>query len=145
MDKQIVWGLLLTAFLFGQTTTNPDFSVIGDLIIDQSEDEISLSSAGIEMAIQGYVNPFARADLYIHKHNDESALELEEAVITIERGLPLGLGFRAGKFRPDIGKINKDHAHLSPFIQAPKSMANILGEEFWSPTGLEGSILLPLP
>ena len=145
MDKQIVGGLLLTAFLFGQTTINPDFSVIGDLIIDQSEDEIGLSSAGIEMVIQGYVNPFSRADVYIHKHNDESALELEEAVITIERGLPLGLGLRAGKFRPDIGKINKDHAHLFPFIQAPKSMANILGEEFWSPTGLEGSILLPLP
>ena len=133
MDKQIVGGLLLTAFLFGQTTINPDFSVIGDLIIDQSEDEIGFSSAGIEMVIQGYVNPFARADVYIHKHNDESALELEEAVITIERGLPLGLGLRAGKFRPDIGKINKDHAHLFPFIQAPKSMANILGEEFWSP------------
>ena len=47
MDKQIVGGLLLTAFLFGQTTINPDFSVIGDLIIDQSEDEIGLSSAGI--------------------------------------------------------------------------------------------------
>ena len=130
MDKIIVGGLLFTIFLFGQITNNPDFSVIGDLIIDQSEDEIGLSSAGIEMAIQGYVNPFARVDVYLHKHNDESALELEESVITIERGLPLGLGLRAGKFRPDIGKINKDHAHLFPFIQAPKSMASILGEEF---------------
>ena len=145
MDKIIVGGLLFTIFLFGQITNNPDFSVIGDLIIDQSEDGIGLYSAGIEMAIQGYVNPFARVDVYLHKHNDESALELEESVITIERGLPLGLGLRAGKFRPDIGKINKDHAHLFPFIQAPKSMASILGEEFWAPTGFEGNILLPLP
>ena len=145
MDKIIVGGLLFTIFLFGQITNNPDFSVIGDLIIDHSEDEIDLSSAGIEMAIQGYVNPFARVDVYLHKHNDESALELEESVITIERGLPLGLGLRAGKFRPDIGKINKDHAHLFPFIQAPKSMTSILGEEFWAPTGFEGNILFPLP
>ncbi len=145
MLQKLVGGLIFSGILFSQTTANPQFSVIGDLVMDQINDSPKLSSSGVEIAIQGNVNPFARADVYLHKHNDESALELEEAVITIERGLPLGLGLRAGKFRPDIGKINKDHAHLFPFIQAPKSMANILGEEFWSPTGLEGSILLPLP
>lgn len=142
MLKQLVGGLLLSGFIFGQTTANPQFSVVGDLIANNKKE---LSSSGIEIAVQGYVNPFARADVYLHKHNDESPMELEEAVITVERGLPFGLGLRAGKFRPDLGKINKTHAHLFPFIDAPTSMTKVLGEEFYAATGLELSWLTPLP
>ena len=116
MLKKLVGGILITTFIFGQTTANPQFSVIGDLVIDHLNKNTSLLSSGIEMAIQGYVNPFARADIYLHKHNDTSPIELEEAVMTIEKGLPFGLGIRAGKFRPDLGKINQIHAHLFPYI-----------------------------
>lgn len=145
MLRKLVGGILITTFTFGQTTANPQFSVIGDLVIDHLHKNTSLLSSGIEMAIQGYVNPFARADIYLHKHNDSSPIELEEAVMTIEKGLPYGLGIRAGKFRPDLGKINKDHAHLFPYIEAPSGMAKILGEEFWSATGVETNVFLPLP
>tara|TARA_B100000929_G_scaffold133718_1_gene105941 strand:+ start:3634 stop:4722 length:1089 start_codon:yes stop_codon:yes gene_type:complete len=145
MLKKLIGGLFIVSISFGQTTANPQFSVVGDLIMDDLQKNPNLYSSGIEIAVQGYVNPFARADVYLHKHNDESAMELEEAVMTIERGLPFGLGLRVGKFRPDLGKINKDHAHLFPFIEAPSGMANILGEEFWAGTGLEASIFLPLP
>ena len=72
-------------------------------------------------------------------------IELEEAVMTIEKGLPFGLGIRAGKFRPDLGKINQIHAHLFPYIEAPSGMTKILGEEFWSATGVETNVFLPLP
>ena len=145
MLKKLVGGILITTFIFGQTTANPQFSVIGDLVIDHLNKNTSLLSSGIEMAIQGYVNPFARADIYLHKHNDTSPIELEEAVMTIEKGLPFGLGIRAGKFRPDLGKINQIHAHLFPYIEAPSGMAKILGEEFWSATGVETNVFLPLP
>ena len=91
MLKKLVGGILITTFIFGQTTANPQFSVIGDLVIDHLNKNTSLLSSGIEMAIQGYVNPFARADIYLHKHNDTSPIELEEAVMTIEKGLPFGL------------------------------------------------------
>ncbi len=145
MLKKLLGGLFSLSISFGQTTANPQFSVVGDLIMNDLHNNPNLYSSGIEIAVQGYVNPFARADVYLHKHNDESAIELEEAVMTIERGLPFGLGLRVGKFRPDLGKINKEHAHLFPFIEAPSSMANILGEEFWAGMGLEASIFLPLP
>ncbi|MEA1881632.1 MAG: hypothetical protein U9N31_04460 [Candidatus Marinimicrobia bacterium] len=145
MLQKLVGGLLLSGLLIGQTTANPQFSVIGDLVIDQLTQSPALSSSGVEIAIQGYVNPFARADVYLHKHNDESPVELEEAVITVERGLPFGLGVRAGKFRPDLGKINKTHAHLFPFIEAPIGMTKVLGEEFYAATGLEANWLMPLP
>ena len=145
MLQKLVGGLIFSGILFSQTTANPQFSVIGDLVMDQINDSPKLSSSGVEIAIQGNVNPFARADIYLHKHNDESPIELEEAVLTIERGLPLGLGLRLGKFRPDLGRINKVHAHLFPFIEAPTGMKKVLGEEFWAPTGVEANILLPLP
>ena len=145
MLKKLIGGILITTFTFGQTTANPQFSVIGDLVIDHLHKNTSLLSSGIEMAIQGYVNPFARADIYLHKHNDSSPIELEEAVMTIEKGLPFGLGIRAGKFRPDLGKINQIHAHLFPYIEAPSGMTKILGEEFWSATGVETNVFLPLP
>ncbi len=145
MFIKLFGGLLITGYLIGQTTANPQFSVVGDLVMGQQSEKTELSSSGLEIAVQGYVNPFARADVFLHKHNDESQVELEEAVITIEQGLPFGLGLRAGKLRPDLGKINKIHAHLFPFIDAPDAMAEILGHEFWAATGLEGSVLLPLP
>jgi hypothetical protein len=142
MLQKLVGGLLLSGLLIGQTTANPQFSVVGDLI---ANDKKELSSSGVEIAVQGYVNPFARADVYLHKHNDESPVELEEAVLTIERGLPFGLGLRLGKFRPDLGRINKVHTHLFPFIEAPTGMKKVLGEEFYAGTGLEANWLMPLP
>ena len=144
MLKKLVGEILFTTFIFGQTTANPQFSVIGDLVIDHLNKNTSSLSSGIEMAIQGYVNPFAQADIYLYKHNDSSPIELEEAVMTIEKGLPFGLGIRAGKFRPDLGKINQTHAHLFPYIEAPYGMAKILGEKFWSATGVETNVFLPL-
>ncbi|MBC8345676.1 MAG: hypothetical protein ISR82_06620 [Candidatus Marinimicrobia bacterium] len=145
MLQKLIGGLLCSGILFAQTTANPQFSVIGDLVIDQLTESPQLSSSGVEIAIQGNVNPFARADVYLHKHNDESPLELEEAVLTIERGLPFGLALRAGKLRPELGKMNKTHAHLFPFIEAPSGMTKTLGQEFYSATGIEANWLLPLP
>jgi hypothetical protein len=145
MLKKLVGGLVLSGILFSQTTANPQFSVIGDLVMDQINDSTKLHSSGVEIAIQGNVNPFARADVYLHKHNDESPVELEEAVLTIERGLPFGLALRAGKLRPELGKMNKTHAHLFPFIEAPSGMTKTFGHEFYSATGIEVNWLLPLP
>ncbi len=130
-----------TTLALAQTTVNPDFSVIDDLIIEGSQ----LTTSGVELAIQGYVNPFARADVYLHKHSGHEAIELEEAFLSIERGLPFGLGLRSGRLRPDLGKINREHMHTYPFIVAPKAVQSVLGEHMWSGTGLGGDILLPLP
>ncbi len=124
-----------------QTTVNPDFSVIGDLIIDGDR----LTTSGVELAVQGYVNPFARADVFLHKHAGDEAIHLEEAFLSIERGLPFNMGLRSGIFRPDLGKINREHVHTYPFIVAPKAVESVLGHHMWSGTGLEADILLPLP
>ena len=142
MKNILLVVLLMASVIFSQTTENPDISVIGDLIINQDGD---ISSSGAELAIQGYVNPFARADVFLHKHANYEAIHLEEVVISFERGLPFDLGLRVGKFRPDIGKINKEHAHTLFFIEAPKSMKDMLGEEMWGTLGFEANWLAPLP
>lgn len=137
--------LFLVTTIYSQTTVNPDISVIGDLISITESESTDLSTSGVELAIQGYVNPFARADVYLHKHYDESAIHLEEAFLSIERGLPFNLGLRAGKMRPDFSKINQEHMHTYFYILPSVPVQNIMGNEMWSTLGIEGNALLPLP
>jgi len=128
-----------------QTTVNPDISVIGELGLAAENNTSTLNASSVELAFQGYVNPYARVDVFFHKHMDEEPIELEEAVLSIERGLPLGLALRAGKFRPDFGKINRVHAHVFPQILLPLPVAEMIGEESWAAAGLEAKWSLPLP
>lgn len=137
--------IIFFSTIFAQTTVNPDISVIGDLIVETDGEQSNFNSSGIELAIQGYVNPFARADVYLHKHNDESPIHLEEAFLSIERGLPLNLGMRIGKMRPDFSKINNEHMHTYYYILTSETVQSILGEEMWSSIGIEGNMLLPFP
>ena len=143
MKKSILVSLFIQLGI-AQTTNNPDFSIIGDLLVNYEDETTSLSHSGVELAFQEYVNPFARADAYLHLHEGHG-LELEEAYLSLERGLPFSLGMRTGVFRPDFGKINKEHAHTYYFIHAPKSTEVLLGEENGSATGAELNLLLPVP
>ncbi|MBC8375104.1 MAG: hypothetical protein H8E26_03595 [FCB group bacterium] len=145
---RFIFFLLLFVFmgsLLAQTTVNPDISVIGELDLTHLDEETTLSASSIEIAIEGYVNPYARAEVYLHKHLDGHPIELEEAVLSIERGLPLGFALRAGKFRPEFGGMNKQHLHLFPYIILPEPVAQVLGDHKWSSAGLEAKWLLPLP
>jgi len=131
--------------LNAQTTVNPDISVIGQLEGNYAGDALDLNGASVELVFQGYVNPFARVDVFLHKHMDGLPIEVEEAVLSIERGLPFGLALRAGKLRPDFGKINVQHLHTLPQIALPVPVGQLLGEEKWGASGLESSWLLPFP
>lgn len=145
---RIHYILILFVFfgvLNAQTTVNPDISVIGQLEGSYADEAVSLQGASVELAFQGYVNPYARADVFLHKHMDGEPIEVEEAVLSIERGLPFGLALRTGKLRPDFGKINKQHLHTFPQILLPVPVAQILGEEKWGASGIETSWLVPLP
>jgi len=136
---------LLISLVNAQTTVNPDISVIGALTAHWENDELTLYGSSVELAFQGYVNPYARVDVFLHKHMDGHPIETEEAVLSIERGLPFGLALRTGKLRPDFGKINGQHLHTFPQIVLPVPAGQILGEEKWAASGLEIKWLLPLP
>ena len=127
-------ALTLLAAAAAAQNVNPDISVIGDVrafvndnAADPDEGELQLDLASVELALQGYLNPFARADVYIAYHEEE--LTVEEAYATILRGLPWGLQVRAGKYRVDFGKLNLLHPHAYSFLDTPLPHQEFLGEE----------------
>lgn len=128
---------------------NPDISVIGDVRTwvtddpsDPKEGELQLDLASGELALQGYLNPFARADLYVGYH--DGAFELEELYATILRGLPLGTVLRAGKYRVDFGKLNLLHPHAYSFLDTPLVHQQFLGEEGLNDIGVNVNWQVPI-
>lgn len=150
----LVSGICLAALLSApaaraQTTLNPDISLIGDVRLSWSDDDadsashqLNLNLQEAELAIAGYLNPYARADVYIAFHEDGDA-EIEELFATFTRGLPLGLSVRAGQYLLDFGKINPLHPHAYSFILRPLSHAEYFGEEGLRDVGIHASLPLP--
>jgi len=139
-----------SSVLSAQTVTNPDISVIPRFhVFSQDEGNGSfetpdMSIEELEIAIQAYLNPYARADIFLAKHGDHP-LEIEEAYASFLRGLPLDLNARVGKFRTEFGKFNMMHPHQWPFVTAPLSAQRFLGEEGANDLGIGLSTLLPTP
>ncbi len=140
---------VITGAVAAAQSINPDISVIGDIRAfttndpeDPKKDELQLDLEGLELALQGYLNPFARADVYIGYH--DGSFEVEEAYATILRGLPGGLQVRAGKYRVDFGKLNVLHPHAYSFLDAPLLHQAYLGEEGLNDIGVNLNWQLPL-
>lgn len=140
-----------------QTSTNPDISIIPRFLIrtddggklDQGKREFSrpeFQFQELEAMFSGYLNPYARADVMMTLSGPDieaASLGLEEAYLTVLRGLPLDLNLRAGKYRVDYGKINMMHPHQWPFITQPLSQERFFGEEALNDLGISASLLLP--
>ena len=98
------------------------------------------------MAIQSYLNPFARGDVILTLPGpdiEQSKLGVEEVYATVLRGLPLDLNLRLGKYRAEFGKLNMVHPHAWPFISQPLSQARFLGEDGLNDLGISASLLFP--
>jgi hypothetical protein len=137
------------ALTHAQSSINPDISIIGDVraswsnnTADPESDRLNLNLHEAELALQGYLNPYARGDAFIAFHEGESA-EIEELYITFTRGLPLGLSVRAGQYLLDFGKINPLHPHAYSFILRPLPHSEYFGEEGLRDVGVHASIPIP--
>jgi hypothetical protein len=133
-----------------QSVSNPDISVIPRFHLTSVDDgagklgEPNLTLDELEIAIQAYLNPFARADIFLAKPGvNQEPIEVEEAYATFLRGLPLDLNVRIGKFRTEFGKFNMTHPHAWPFISAPLAAERFLGEEGANDLGMGVSAVLP--
>lgn len=151
------YGLLYTVCFLAfcstalpQTTLNPDISAIGKMSLFSHNDEerisenekLNLSRPGLELNINGYLNPYSRADVVIAWESDENAA-LEEFYATILRGLPLNMNLRAGKYRLEFGRLNPIHPHAYSFIDLPLVHEALFGEEGLNDVALRTSFLLP--
>lgn len=128
-------------------STNPDISVIGDirgLYESEAERSIDFALHEVETAFKSVIDPFARADVYISAHNEDGEIEfeLEEAYLTT-LSLPHRFQLKAGKFRSNVGKINRTHPHALPFVDIPAVYENYFGHEGLNDQGVGLSWLLP--
>jgi hypothetical protein len=161
MPRHRIRCLILAVFmlppiqLYAQTTVNPDISVIPRFRIDTNDGETpgahsfsrpDFTFEELEIAMQAYLNPFARGDVILTLPGPDletAKLGIEEVYATVLRGLPLDLNVRFGKYRVDFGKLNKVHPHAWPFVTQPLSQERFLGEEGLNDLGISASVLLP--
>jgi len=151
--------------LFGESvgrafqSFNPDLSVIGDFLYKGVSGERGERQPGgenvnedrfqvrqVELALSGSVDPYARADIFVHieEEDGEWHVGLCEGYLTL-LDLPADLQARAGKFRSRFGKANTMHLHSMPWPDQPSMITNFFGEEGMSEEGAELSWLVPNP
>ncbi len=128
-------------------STNPDISVIGDVrarYFSEGTRNFDLELHEVETALRAAVDPYARADVYIAAANEDGEIhfELEEAFLTT-LALPHQLQLKAGKFRSNIGKLNRLHPHALPFPDIPTVYENYFGAEGLNDQGIGISWLVP--
>lgn len=145
----LVLALCAAPSAMAQTTVNPDISVIPRFRVETSDDAARsfgtprIMMEEVEVAIQGYVNPYARADVFLAKPGGDEPLEIEEANATILRGLPFDLNLKLGKSLLEFGKNNTLHPHAWAYLDRPLSAERFLGEEGLGGVGVSSSVLLP--
>jgi len=147
--KIIVILLVLSASICKtQTTVNPDISAIGifntytNFIKDTPEyGKLNFDIPEMELYVEGYLNPYARAAFNIAFHEGE--FHGEEIYAHVVRGLPLDIQIKAGKYLLGFGKINTIHPHAWSFIYRPLYQQIYFGHEGFNDIGANLSSILP--
>ncbi|MDA1028985.1 MAG: hypothetical protein O3B41_08030 [Bacteroidetes bacterium] len=127
--------------------TNPDIALIGDFrawYTSEGPRNLDMEMSEVETSFRSVIDPFARADIFIGMGHDdgEFEFELEEAYLTT-LNLPYQLQAKVGKFRSNVGKINRLHPHALPFIDVPAVYANFFGDEGLNDQGASVNWLVP--
>ncbi|NJD21865.1 MAG: hypothetical protein FIA82_04240 [Melioribacter sp.] len=148
--------LLFALFLFfivsgsinAQSSINPDISLIGtfntftNFIKGTPEyGKLNFSDPEMELFVDGYLNPFARATANISY--ESNSFGVEELYGNIVRGLPFDMQIKAGKFLVGFGKLNTVHPHAWPFLERPLFHQVFFGEGGFNDVGINFSFLLP--
>jgi len=138
---------------------NPDISVIGDFLGHLTNRDAVPTTERFciresELGFSAYVDPYARADFFIHLHQHLHAAggEVErewhagvcEGYLTL-LNLPFDLQAKLGKFKAAFGKVNRMHTHSLPWVDRPEAAVSLLGEEGMSEQGVSVSWLVPNP
>ncbi|MFQ5498772.1 MAG: hypothetical protein ACE5FH_03785 [Candidatus Zixiibacteriota bacterium] len=132
------------------TRLNPDISAIGDLrafshnddLRPEEADQVNLDLPEMELYVNGYLNPYAKADISIAWHEGETA-EIEELYATFLRGLPLDINLRVGRQLIEFGRLNPVHEHAWSFLKRPLAHEAFFGDEGLVDMAVRASVLLP--
>lgn len=144
----IILLILPVDLAVAQTTVNPDISGIGvfnaftNFIKDTPEyGKLNFDIPEMELYVEGYLNPYARAAFNIAFHEGE--FHGEELYAQVVRGLPLDIQIKAGKYLLGFGKINTIHPHAWSFIYRPLYQQIYFGHEGFNDIGVDFSFILP--
>ncbi|MDI6786168.1 MAG: hypothetical protein QMD92_05600, partial [bacterium] len=129
----------------------PDISVVGDIvgkITDDKgdEDRNTIRIREIELALQGFIYPQMRADIFLamHRHDDHVEAEICEAYVSFLKVLK-DLSIQVGKHHINFGKINRVHQHHRLYTDQPQIITNFFGDHGLVGEGINLSYLLPMP
>src|SRR5690606_22970736 len=119
---------------------NPDITALGQVLGGITDDPASVNPEDptlrigeAELVLSAHLNPFIKGGITFA--GSEDGIAREEAYASIVKGLPWGLGVKAGKYRLGFGNLNPVHPHAYPFIDAPRSLQSLLfGEEGFNET-----------
>lgn len=149
---------MLSATVSYAGPVNPNISVIGQIVGENTDDattgnagKTTLGMGETKIQCDTYLNPYAKGVFVfsIDSSSGTTNISVEEAYMTIFKGLPDGIGVRLGKWRAIFGKINPVHPHALPFIVAPRVLTSMLpmpaGDDGYNETAAQVSYLLPLP
>lgn len=122
---------------------NPEISVTGDVRLAAREGSPQTDNATlreVEVAMQSALDPYSTAKVFFAYEDGE--VDIEEAYIYWS-GLPGRIRADVGKFRQQLGDLNRWHAHALPEAEYPLVYQRFLGEEGLAGIGI--SLYTPLP
>ncbi|MFQ5704571.1 MAG: hypothetical protein ACE5HT_11175 [Gemmatimonadales bacterium] len=108
---------------------NPEISVTGDvraLVNRPGPQEDNFDLREFEFAFQSALDPYANTKIFLSLEDDQ--IDAEEAYI-YWTGLPAGLRVDVGRFRQQIGELNRIHLHALPETEYPLVLREYLGED----------------
>lgn len=122
---------------------NPEISATGDirLVAREGRQEDNGVAREVEVALQSALDPYSFAKIFLTFEDDEVGVEEGYVYWT---GLPGHLRVDAGKFRQQLGDLNRWHRHALPESEYPLVYQRFLGAEGLSGVGLSLYTALPL-
>lgn len=105
----------------------PGFSLGGEA--ELPEDGLSLGHIELGASADLSKNLTSKLNVAIARHDGEFEIELEEAYLE-SIGLGNGLSVRAGRFFPNIGRVNSQHNHAWEFVDAPLVYNGLWGAKY---------------
>lgn len=109
----------------------------------------------IELDARAAVDPFADGLLILAVESESPGqfeAGVEEGYVTIKRlplplldEPPLGLKLKLGRFRTEVGRVNRIHLHDLPHTSVPLALQEFYGEEGHIAGGLSAQLFLPTP
>lgn len=122
---------------------NPEISVTGDLrAVSSNRAREEFDFREFELDLQAALDPFSRMRLTVAGSGDE--VEVEEAYVVYST-LPAGLELTAGRFRQELGMLNRQHLHALPQSEYPLVLSTLFGDEGLAQTGVALRWLVPRP